>query len=567
MSSQQSVSAATGRAPLNRLLARLAVRGAAAFMILNGTAGQAAAAPSGGAAAATARVRPEIYAPVTLQTDVSSLSAQERQMIGLFIEAAKVMDGLFWQQAYGDRDTLLTSLKDPAARQFAEFNYGPWDRLDRDLPFVAGVGPKPEGARFYPPDMTKEEFEAARLDGKDSLYTVIERDERGALKVVPYHERWSRELGQAADYVEQASRLAADPGLKHYLELRAQALRTDDYQPSDLAWLDMKQNRLDFVVGAIETYEDKLFGYKAGYEAYVLIKDLEWSARLARYASLLPGLQKGLPVADKYKTEMPGTDSDLNAYDAVYYAGHCNAGSKTIAINLPNDEEVQLRKGSRRVQLKNAVRAKFDKIMVPIAGELIAAEQLKHVTFDAFFADVMFHEIAHGLGIKNTIDGRGTVREALKELDGGLEEQKADVLGLYMITKLHERGEVTGALEDYYVTFLAGIIRSVRWGATEAHARANMVTFNYFAEAGAFSRDAATGRYRVDVPATRKAIDNLSTLILTLQGNGDYVGVKALSASKGVVGPQLQQDLERLAARNIPVDVVFNQGTAVLGLQ
>ena len=189
MSSQQSVSAATGRAPLNRLLARVAVRGAAAFMILNGAAGQATAEPSGSAAAATARVRPEIYAPVTLQTDVSSLSAQERQMIGLFIEAAKVMDGLFWQQAYGDRDTLLTSLKDPATRQFAEFNYGPWDRLDRDLPFVAGVGPKPEGARFYPPDMTKEEFEAARLEGKDSLYTVIERDERGALKVVPYHER------------------------------------------------------------------------------------------------------------------------------------------------------------------------------------------------------------------------------------------------------------------------------------------------------------------------------------------------------------------------------------------
>jgi hypothetical protein len=564
MSSLQSVSAVTGLASL-RHRAR-AARVAAAILVLCGAAGQAAPEPSGSGTAPTARVRPEIYAPVTLQADVSSLSAREREMLGLFIDAAKVMDGLFWQQAYGDRDALFASLKDPATRQFAEFNYGPWDRLDEDRPFVAGVGPKPEGARFYPADMTKEEFEAAKLDGKDSLYTMLERDARGALKVVPYHERWSRELGQAADYVERASRLANDPGLKHYLELRAQALRTDEYQPSDSAWLDMKQNRLDFVIGPIETYEDKLYGYKAAYEAYVLIKDLEWSARLARYASLLPGLQKGLPVPDKYKAEMPGTDSDLNAYDAVYYAGHCNAGSKTIAINLPNDEEVQLRKGSRRLQLKNAVRAKFDKIMVPIADELIDAGQLRHVTFDAFFAFVMFHEIAHGLGIKNTVDGRGTVREALKELDGGLEEQKADVLGLYMLTKLNERGEVQGTLEDYYVTFLAGIIRSVRWGATEAHARANMVTFNYFAEAGAFSRDAATGRYKVDVPATRKAIDNLSTLILTLQGNGDYIGLKALSASKGVVAPQLQTDLDRLTARNIPVDIVFNQGTTVLGL-
>jgi hypothetical protein len=513
-----------------------------------------------------ARVRPEIYAPVTLTADLSTLAPQEREMLGLFIDAATVMDGLFWQQAYGDRDALLRSVKDPATRQFVELNYGPWDRLDEDLPFVSGAGPKPLGARFYPSDMTKDEFEAADLPGKQSLYSVLERNER-ALKVVPYHERWAHELAQAAGYVERASKLATDPGLKKYLELRAKALTTDDYQPSDMAWLDMKQNRLDLVIGPIETYEDKLFGYKAGYEAYVLIKDLDWSARLARYTSFLPGLQKGLPVPDKYKTEMPGSAADLNAYDVVYYAGHCNAASKTIAINLPNDEEVTLQKGSRRLQLKNAVRAKFDKIMVPIANELIVADEVSHVTFDAFFADVMFHEIAHGLGIKKTIDGRGTVREALKELDGGLEEQKADILGLYMITKLHDNGEVTGALEDYYVTFLAGIFRSVRWGATEAHGRANMVTFNYFADAGAFSRDATTGQYKVDMTKMRKAVESLSTKILTLQGDGDYAGVKQLSASKGVIGPQLQADLDRLQARNIPVDVVFNQGKAVLGLK
>jgi hypothetical protein len=514
-----------------------------------------------------ARVRPEIFAPVTLTADLSTLTPQEREMLGLFIDAAAVMDRLFWQQAYGDRDALLSSLKDPATRRFAEINYGPWDRLDEDRPFVPGVGPKPPGARFYPADMTKEEFEAADLPGKDSLYTVLERDAKGALKVVPYHERWARELGLAAGYVERASRLAADPGLRKYLELRAKALETDDYRPSDEAWLDMKQNRVDLVIGPIENYEDKLFGYKTAYEAYVLIKDLDWSARLARYTSYLPALQKSLPVPDKYKTEMPGSAADLNAYDVVYYAGDSNAASKTIAINLPNDEEVTLTKGSRRLQLKNAVRAKFDKIMVPIAKELIVADEVAHVTFDAFFADVMFHEIAHGLGIKKTIDGRGTVRDALKELDGGLEEQKADILGLYMITKLHESGEVKGALEDYYVTFLAGIFRSVRWGATEAHGRANMVTFNYFEDAGAFSRDTATGRYKVDMPKMRKAVESLSTKILTLQGDGDYAGVQKLSAEKGVIGPQLQADLDRLQARNIPVDVVFNQGKTVLGLE
>jgi hypothetical protein len=332
-----------------------------------------------------------------------------------------------------------------------------------------------------------------------------------------------------------------------------------------MAWLDMKDNRLDLVIGPIETYEDKLYGYKAAFEAYALVKDLEWSRRLARYAAMLPALQRGLPVPDAYKAEMPGTDSDLNAYDVVYYAGDCNSGSKTIAINLPNDEQVQLAKGTRRLQLKNAMRAKFDAIMLPIAGELIAPDQRRHVTFDAFFADTMFHEVAHGLGIKNTVNGRGTVRDALKELGSGIEEGKADVLGLYMITKLHEQGELAGALEDYYVTFLAGIFRSVRFGASSAHGEANMVRFNFFADRGAFSRD-AQGHYRVDMTAMRRAVDELSGVLLKLQGDGDYAGVQELTRTLGNIRPSLKADLDRLASRSIPVDVSFTQGKAVLGL-
>jgi hypothetical protein len=333
-----------------------------------------------------------------------------------------------------------------------------------------------------------------------------------------------------------------------------------------MAWLDMKNNRLDLVIGPIETYEDKLYGYKAAFEAYALVKDLEWSRRLARYAAMLPALQRGLPVPDAYKAEMPGTDSDLNAYDVVYYAGDCNSGSKTIAINLPNDEQVQLAKGTRRLQLKNAMRAKFDAIMLPIAGELIAPDQRRHVTFDAFFADTMFHEVAHGLGIKNTVNGRGTVRDALKELGSGIEEGKADVLGLYMITKLHEQGELAGALEDYYVTFLAGIFRSVRFGASSAHGEANMVRFNFFADRGAFSRD-TQGHYRVDMTAMRRAVDELSGVLLKLQGDGDYAGVQELTRTLGNIRPSLKADLDRLASRSIPVDVSFTQGKAVLGLE
>jgi hypothetical protein len=533
-------------------------------------AAPAPAAPTPAAAtpaAALVPARPEIYAPFILTADLSTLSDNERKMLGLFIDAAVIMDGLFWKQAYGDRDRLLGSLEDPVVRRFADINYGPWDRLEGNQPFVPGVGPKPQGAGFYPTDMTREEFEQAELPGKADLYTVITRDAKGALALLPYGWRFGAELRQAASLLTEAAALTEDLSLRNYLQLRAAALTSDDYRASDMAWLDMKDNRIDLVIGPIETYEDRLLGYKAAYEAYVLVKDMAWSKRLARYAAMLPELQRGLPVPAAYKAEAAGSDSDLNAYDVIYYAGDCNAGSKTIAINLPNDEQVQLEKGTRRLQLKNAMQAKFEKILVPIATELIAEDQRRHITFDAFFADTMFHEVAHGLGIKNTIDGRGTVREALKEYAGALEEGKADVLGLYLITKLHERGELAGALEDYYVTFLAGIFRSVRFGAASAHGEANMVRFNFFAEQGAFTRDAATGRYSVNMAAMRKAVDGLSELILRLQGDGDYAGVQKLAAEKGVIGPQLRADLDRLAARSIPVDVVFEQGKAVLGLR
>jgi hypothetical protein len=501
------------------------------------------------------------YTTVRLTRDLDKLTSNERQMIPLLIDAARSMDAIFWRQAYGNRDSLLGSIKNPATRRYAEINYGPWDRLDNNTPFVEGAGPKPEGAAFYPRDMTKEELKGTALR---SQYTLVRRDSAGALTAVPYHQAFAEEIRPAVTKLRQAARLA-DGGLRRYLELRARAIETDDYQASDLAWLDMKDNTIEVVIGPIETYEDRLFGYKAANEAFVLIKDKEWSGRLARYAAMLPSLQSQLPVPAAYKRERPGTDSDLNAYDALYYAGDANAGSKTIAINLPNDEEVQLRKGTRRLQLKNAMQAKFDKILTPIADELVAEDQRRHITFDAFFSNVMFHEVAHGLGIKNTITGTGTVREALKEQAGALEEGKADILGLFMITKLHERGELKDQdLNDNYVTFMAGIFRSVRFGASSAHGRANAAQFSFFEEQGAFARDSATGRYRVDFPRMRSAVDALAGQILRFQGDGDYQSVTRFMAQRGQLSPTLQQDLARLGSKGIPVDVVFEQGPEVL---
>ena len=506
------------------------------------------------------------YTPFKLETDLSSLSDNYKEMIPLLIEAGEIMNELFWYEAYGDKEALMGKIEDSRLKAYATINYGPWDRLDGNSSFVAGIGKKPDGANYYPPDMTKEEFELADIENKTSLYNFIRRDDDGKLYAIPYHEQFKEQVTKVSNILKKASELADDPGLKKYLELRSVAMLDDEYQASDMAWLDMKSNPIDVVIGPIENYEDQLFGYKAAHEAYILIKDMEWSKRLEKYAAFLPELQEGLPVPAAYKQEKPGSDTELNAYDVVYYAGDCNAGSKTIAINLPNDEVVQLAKGTRRLQLKNAMKAKFEKILVPIADELINPEQRKHVTFDAFFANTMFHEVAHGLGIKNTIDGKGTVRMALKEHNSALEEGKADMLGLYMINQLHKKGEIDGELNDYIITFMAGIFRSVRFGASSAHGKANMIRFNFFDEAGAFTRDAETGYYTVNFDKFQLAMDALSETILTLQGNGDYDGVADLVAKQGIIGTQLQSDLDRLSAKGIPVDVIFEQGAAVLGL-
>jgi len=527
-------------------------------------------APSPGGAAHASEIERKLaqYTSVRLAPDISHLSETQRKMLPLLFEAADAMDRVFWLQAYGDRAKLMAGIEDPAARRYAEINYGPWDRLEENAPFLQGFGPRPLGARFYPPDVTAEEIEQAAKRKPEllSLYTVVRRS--GAeLEAIPYHEMWKDDFALAADRLRQAAALSENASLRRYLEARAEALLSDDYRASDLAWMDVKDNDLDVVIGPIETYEDLLLGYKAATTAYVLLRDREWSERLQRYAEALPELQRGLPVPDEYKAETPGSDADLGAYDTLYVTGDGNAAVKSLAFNLPNDEEVQLEKGTRRVQLKSAMRAKFDEIMVPIAGVLIAEEQRSHVTFDAFFANGMFHEVAHGLGIKNTLSGKGTVREALKDHASALEEGKADVLGLYMVQALQKRGELGEVdLDDHYVTFLASIFRAIRFGSTSAHGIANLIRYNFFQEQGAFARD-ASGQYRVDSERFPAAVAALSDRLLRLQGDGDYGAVADFVARYGVRTPQLENDLARVAEADIPVDIVFEQGLDVLGLE
>ena len=509
-----------------------------------------------------------MYTTVRLTTATAALTPEDRKLIPLLIEAGKIMDELFWLQSWGDREALLSRIQDEETRTFAAVNYGPWNRLNNNASFIQEIGEKPAGAQFYPADMTKEEFEAWENPHKTSLYTLIRRDEQGKLFHQYYHEAYSEQVTRVAQLLREAAGITENESFKFYLEERARAFETDRYNPSDIAWLNLTGNHLDVILGPIETYEDQLFGFKAAHECYILVKDLEWSQRLERYAALLPRLQKELPCDQRFKQDQIGSNAQLNAYDVIFYAGDCNAGSKTIAVNLPNDEEIQQQHGTRRSQLKNAMRAKFDKILVPIADALISEDQRKHITFDAFFGNTMFHEVAHGLGVKNTVNGKGLVREALKEQASALEEGKADILGLWMVTRLFELGEINdGEVMDNYVTFLAGIFRSVRFGASSAHGKANMLRFNYFAEQGAFVFDNTTQTYAVDFGKMKAAVESLSALILKLQGEGDYEGVVRLMDEKGNIGEQLAADLARINAAGIPVDVILEQGTIVVGIE
>lgn len=510
------------------------------------------------------KAKVEEYAHVELKSDlVSGLNDKEKELVKIFFQVGEITDNLFWKQTFGDKSKLDT-ITDPYAKEFAMIHYGAWDRLDNNKPFLSGYGEKLDVCNYYPHDITAEEFEAFDDANKDSWYTVIRRNDDGSLKSVWYHEAYAEEIGRICALLEKAVTLAEDPGLKNYLEKRIEAFKTDDYLASDLAWMDMKDSKVDFVTGPIESYDDMFRETKTSYESFVLLKDEARSKDLAKFVSMLPALQKELPCAPEYKTFVPGTSSDLNVYDAVYYAGDCNAGSKTIAINLPNDERVHALKGTRRLQLRNSMKAKFDKILMPIGELIVTPEQQKYLNFDAFFWNVTFHEVAHGLGVKQTINTNESVDAVMGTEKTSWEEAKADILGLFMVTKLVEMGEITNiTAEDAIATYIAGILRSVRFGAASSHGKANMMCFNYMEKAGAFSRD-AKGQYVIDFQKAKEAMNGWAELILKTQGDGNVEFAAKYRAENGGITPALQADLDKINGAGIPRDITFIQGVDVL---
>ena len=500
----------------------------------------------------------ESYAVVEVSSPLyDALSENDKHIVGLFRQAGEIMDGLFWKQTFGDKAE-IEALPDGYAKTYAMINYGPWDHLDDNNSFIKEYGVKPLGCQYYPQDMTMEEWNAFEDPDKLNLYTVIRRDENGALKTVWYRDEYKEELEKVCALLEEAAALTTNEGMRTYLTERVKAFRTDDYLASDLAWMDMKDCNMDLVIGPIENYDDHLFEAKAAYECFILLKDETRSANLAKYVALLPTLQKMLPCAPEYKTFVPGTSSDLNVYDAIFYAGDCNAGSKTIAINLPNDERVHAAKGARRLQLYNSMMAKFDKIMAPIGEVLVEPSQLQYLTADAFFWNVTFHEVAHGLGVKQTVNGKGTVDAAMGSEKTTWEEAKADILGLFMVNKLIEMGEITEITkEESIATFIAGIVRSVRFGSASSHGKANMMCYNFMEEHGAFTRN-EEGKWVVDFEKSQEVINTWAELILETQATGNFEFAQEYSAKNASIRETLAADVAKVNEAGIPRDIVFD---------
>ncbi|KAN0003519.1 hypothetical protein ACTFIZ_009678 [Dictyostelium cf. discoideum] len=509
------------------------------------------------------------YAVISLDKDISYLSKNDKLMVEILFNASKIVDDIFWKQTLGKTEQqFLINYKDKDIGEYCSINYGPWDRLNNDNSFIDGIGKKPPTLNFYPLDITEHEFDKFNNSLKKSSYTVLRRDNSSKgknLKCIWYNEEYKTEVMKISNLLMKASNYSSDKGFKEYLKKRSFALLNDNYYDSDAAWMEMTNNPVEIVIGPIETYDDTFKGLKASYQSQLLIKDLVWSEKIKKYNAMLPELQENLPVEDKkYKSEKSGSSKgDMYVYDLIASFGSGNAGPKNIAINLPNDPKVQLDKGTRKLQIKNLMKAKFDEILMPIAKRVIDPSQLKHVNFEnGFFENVMFHEIAHGLGVKFLVDGSGiSVRKALEVYNSPIEEAKADILGIYFITYLAENKLVSNKdLMDNYVSYIAGVFRSVRFGSSNAHAKANTLNFNFLHKYGAFEKNSTTNYFTVNFDKMKLAIPKLVNHILVIQGNGDKKAAQNWIDEMGT----LNKEEVIIDYSGIPIDIVFKQGLNLL---
>jgi Peptidase family M49 len=505
------------------------------------------------------------FAPVDIGVDLAGLPPNERQALDEMVAAARLFDGLFMQQVWADNASTLVQLaadqSDEGRRRLRLFliNKGPWSRLDENAPFVPGVGVKPPQANFYPADATKEEVQQwmETLRGADrdlavGFFSTIRRNASGSLTAVPYSVEYQNTLDAAAAHLTRAASLTTQPTLRKFLELRAQAFKSNDYYLSDVAWMEMDAT-IEPTIGPYETYEDAWFGYKAAFEAFITVRDEAETRKLDVFGAELQGLENALPIDAKYRNPQIGAMAPMPVVNVVFSSGDGNRGVQTAAFNLPNDDRVIREKGSKRVMLKNTQEAKFKYVLTPIADVAIAAADRDKVSFDAFFTHILMHELMHGLGPHQVHGSTTPVREALKDTYGALEEAKADISGLWALQQLADKGTVSPEIaRTMYTTFLASSFRSIRFGLTSAHGRGQVLQLNYLLDTGAVVVN-ADGTFAIVADKIRDAVANLTRDIMTMQAAGDYAASQAMLAKMVVVRPEVQAVLDKL--KGVPVDI------------
>jgi len=509
------------------------------------------------------------FVPTELKYDSSTLDEREKIVVEKLYLASKIMDELFLDQVYSKNYEIRKNLMEQAAAglekakqelELFSIMFGPFDRLDHDAPFIDTLK-KPLGANFYPEDMTKEEFEKWIKDNPNdekaftSEFTVIRRQD-GKLVAIPYSEYWKDKLTEASSLLKEAAEYADNQSLKKYLNSRADAFLSNDYYQSDMDWMDMKDHKIEIVIGPYEVYEDGMFNFKAAFESFLTIEDPAESAKLDIFKKYLRDMEIHLPISDEHKNFNRGSESPLAVVNEVFTGGDTKSGVQTLAFNLPNDERVRQAKGSKKVLLKNVQEAKYKQILIPIAELVLDTEQMKYVTFESFFTHTLMHEMSHGIGpgfIK--VDGRDSeVKKELKETYSTLEECKADILGMYNNIFMIDKGVFPKTFaNETWVTFLAGTFRSVRFGINEAHGGGNAIIYNYLLEKGAYEYNAETQKVKVNFEKIGPALQELANIVLMIQAEGNYQGAKDLIAKYVVNSPSMETLRKKL--EHLPVDI------------
>ncbi len=504
-----------------------------------------------------------IIKEVELSADLSELTNNQKQMIKIFIKASKYIDSIFFYENLGNYKQILSSIEDTVLRKKFINNFGPWDRFKDNKPFIEGVGKKPLGANFYPKDMSKMEFHEFEQECKESHYTFIRRDSAGNLMCIPYNYIFKEQIDSISKLLNNAADLAENLNFSYYLNQRALGLQTDSYYKSDSIWVNLKNNKLDFVIGPIYVLEDKLLNLKAEHQSYVLVKETEWTQKMKKYNKWLKFLQKAIPVPEKYRAEEPGENSSIVIYNAIYYGGSGKSGGTMISIMYPLEPEIQMEQGVKNVQFKNIIEYKFKAVTEPISKVILKKNQKKHVSEDAFFMNTILYEMANSLGIRNTINDKGTVRNALKDYYTISDYIKNYSLILFLAEKLYEVGEIEHDLKENYFTFVVNLVRLIRFGYENDYAVANLVCYNYLVENKAIKYN-NNGYIIIDYDKMKKNIEKLIKKIIIMQGNGDYNGLKEFISNHKNFDQNLIKIINKLNKNEIPTDMYMIQGEDIL---